>query len=196
MIHANTWHMDSSSEWQIDSSSEDPALRYPFHEYLTGWPRLIGSPNLQIIFHKRTTKCRSLLRKITYEDKGSYESSAPCFFRVSYTQISDTYILRPYTPHICHPKHHKNVILAPTHRIFATCNTTKTSFCQPTNHMILPPYPPHMLPPYIPHHSTILYTCIGYSDSENPVFRYTLRMFYACSQKSHIKETVFCNRDL
>ena len=44
----------------------------------TGWRRLIGSPKLQIIFHKRATKCRSLLRKMTYKDKGSYESSPPC----------------------------------------------------------------------------------------------------------------------
>jgi len=44
----------------------------------TGWRRLIGSPKLQIIFHKRATKSRSLLRKMTYKDKGSYESSPPC----------------------------------------------------------------------------------------------------------------------
>jgi len=44
----------------------------------TGWRRLIGSPKLQIIFHKRDTKYRSLLRKMTYKDKGSYESSPPC----------------------------------------------------------------------------------------------------------------------
>jgi len=44
----------------------------------TGWQRLIGSPKLQIIFHKRATKHRSLLRKMTYKDKGSYESSPPC----------------------------------------------------------------------------------------------------------------------
>ena len=30
------------------------------------------------IFHKRATKYRSLLRKITYKDKGSCESSPPC----------------------------------------------------------------------------------------------------------------------
>ena len=46
--------------------------------YITGWRRLIGSPKLQIIFHKRATKYRSLLRKMTYKDKGSYESSPPC----------------------------------------------------------------------------------------------------------------------
>jgi len=42
-----------------------------------GWRRLIGSPRLQIIFHKRVTKYRSLLRKMTYKDKGSCESSPP-----------------------------------------------------------------------------------------------------------------------
>jgi len=44
----------------------------------TGWRRLVGSPKLQIIFHKRATKYKSLLRKMTYKDKGSYESSPPC----------------------------------------------------------------------------------------------------------------------
>jgi len=38
---------------------------------------------LQIIFHKRATKYRSLLRKMTYKDKGSYESSPPCICKVS-----------------------------------------------------------------------------------------------------------------
>ena len=50
----------------------------------TGWRRLIGSPNLQIIFHKRVTKYRSLLRKMTFKDKGSYESSPPCTNRRAY----------------------------------------------------------------------------------------------------------------
>jgi len=44
----------------------------------TGWRRLIGSLKLQIIFHKRATKYRALLLKMTYKDKGSYESSPPC----------------------------------------------------------------------------------------------------------------------
>jgi len=47
------------------------------HMY-TGWRSLIASPQLQIIFHKRATKYRPLLRKMTYENKGSYESSPPC----------------------------------------------------------------------------------------------------------------------
>ena len=43
-----------------------------------GWRRLIGSPKLQINFHKRVTKYRSLLQKMTYKDKGSYGSLPPC----------------------------------------------------------------------------------------------------------------------
>jgi len=49
----------------------------------TGWRRPIGSPKLQIIFHKRATKYRSLLWKMTSKDKGSYESSPPC--NIAYT---------------------------------------------------------------------------------------------------------------
>jgi len=33
---------------------------------------------LQIIFHKRAIKYRSLLQKMTLKDKGSYKSSPPC----------------------------------------------------------------------------------------------------------------------
>jgi len=47
----------------------------------TGWRRLSGSSKLQIIFHKRATKYRSLLLKMTYKDKASYESSPPCIRR-------------------------------------------------------------------------------------------------------------------
>jgi len=58
----------------------------------TGWRRLIGSLKMQIILHKRATKCMSLLRKMTYKDKGSYESSPPCmkciyFKRCSYLHV-------------------------------------------------------------------------------------------------------------
>jgi len=41
---------------------------------------------LQIIFHKRATKYRSLLRKMTYKDKGSYESSPPCTY-ITHTHL-------------------------------------------------------------------------------------------------------------
>ena len=35
----------------------------------TGWRRFIGFPKLHVIFHKRATIHRALLRKMTYEDK-------------------------------------------------------------------------------------------------------------------------------
>jgi len=53
----------------------------------TGWRRLIGSPKLQIIFHKRATKYRSLLRKMACKDKGSYESSPPCSSELTFEKL-------------------------------------------------------------------------------------------------------------
>ena len=71
----------------IYPSQQHPTISVPvdrggrgFARSHTGWRRLIGSPKLQIIFHKRATKYRSLLRKMTYKDKGSYESSPPCIY--------------------------------------------------------------------------------------------------------------------
>ena len=47
-------------------------------------------PKSQVISHKRATTYRSLLRKTTYKDKGSYESSPP-YILIRYSQV---------TPHI------------------------------------------------------------------------------------------------
>ena len=44
----------------------------------TGWRRLIGCLKLQVIIRKRATNYRALLRKMTYEDKASYDSTPPC----------------------------------------------------------------------------------------------------------------------
>jgi len=44
----------------------------------TGWRRLIGCLNLQVIFCKRATNYRVLLREMTYKDKASYDSRPPC----------------------------------------------------------------------------------------------------------------------
>ena len=66
----------------------------------TGWRRLIGSPKLQIILHKRATKYRALLRKMTYKDKGSYESSPPCIFICLFKMAIEVFFcrmaLKPY----------------------------------------------------------------------------------------------------
>jgi len=61
--------------------ADSDVMKHLDHKGRTGWRRLIGSPTLQIIFHKRAIKYRSLLRKMTYKDKGSYESSPPCIAR-------------------------------------------------------------------------------------------------------------------
>ena len=44
----------------------------------TGWRRLIGCLKLRVIFRKRATNYRALSRKMTYEDKGSYDSTPLC----------------------------------------------------------------------------------------------------------------------
>ena len=59
----------------------------------TGW----RSPALQIIFHKRATKYRSLLQKMTYTDKGSYESSPPC---TRLHEFHDSFMSSRVIPHI------------------------------------------------------------------------------------------------
>ena len=61
----------------------------PVPVFGTVWRRLIGSPKLQIIFHKRATKYRSLLRKMTYKNKGSYQSPPPCTISSELIDIVD-----------------------------------------------------------------------------------------------------------
>ena len=63
---------------QFDNAYMSGMIKKYMSNMVTGWRRLIGSPKLQIIFHNRATKYKSLLRKMTYEDEGSYESLPPC----------------------------------------------------------------------------------------------------------------------
>jgi len=49
----------------------------------TGWRRLIGCLKLQVIFRKRATNYRALLRKLTYGDKASYDSTPPYDIKVN-----------------------------------------------------------------------------------------------------------------
>jgi len=44
----------------------------------TGWQRLTVCLKLQVIFHKRATNYKALLRKMTYKDKAYYDSTPPC----------------------------------------------------------------------------------------------------------------------
>ena len=43
-----------------------------------GWRRPIECLKLQIIFRRRATNYRALLRKMTYKDKARYDSTPPC----------------------------------------------------------------------------------------------------------------------
>jgi len=44
----------------------------------TGWRIPIGCLKLEVIFRKRAPNYRALLRKMTYEDKASYDSTPRC----------------------------------------------------------------------------------------------------------------------
>jgi len=44
----------------------------------TGWRRLIGCHQSQVIFRKRAINYRALLRKMIYTDEASYDSTPPC----------------------------------------------------------------------------------------------------------------------
>jgi len=45
---------------------------------ITGWRRLIECLELQVIFRKIAADYRALLRKMTCNDKASYDSTPPC----------------------------------------------------------------------------------------------------------------------
>ena len=46
--------------------------------FITGWRRPIKCLKLQVIFRQKATNYGALSRKMTYEDRASYESSPPC----------------------------------------------------------------------------------------------------------------------
>ena len=71
------------SFFEIDACAfaEERAKRYVYIPYLpcaaTGWRRPIGCLKLQVIVRKRANFNRALLRKMTYNDKASYDSTPP-----------------------------------------------------------------------------------------------------------------------
>jgi len=54
---------EKESERERETERDQP-LETNVETGATGWPRLIGSPKMQIIFRERATKHRSLLRKM------------------------------------------------------------------------------------------------------------------------------------
>jgi len=69
---------------------------YWWHAMGTEWQRPIGCFKLQVIFRKRATNYRALLRKMTYKDKASYGSLPPCIHIVEYA-----YIIFVYYMYVC-----------------------------------------------------------------------------------------------
>jgi len=67
--------------------------------YDTGWQRPTGCLNLQVIFGKRATNYRALLRKMTYKDKASYASSPPCIIYMCFVTYS--YVSHALPPPQC-----------------------------------------------------------------------------------------------
>jgi len=67
-----------------------------------GSRRPIGCLKLQVIFHKRATNYRALLRKMTYKDKASYESSPPCVWQDSSRRCDVTMWTTPMTRRLIH----------------------------------------------------------------------------------------------
>jgi len=82
------FHKTYNIELHVRAQYYTPDTRTHAHTLLpayssTGWWRPIGYLKLQIIFHKRATIYRALLRKMTYKDKAFYASSPPCMLNGS-----------------------------------------------------------------------------------------------------------------
>jgi len=79
--------------------------KYMISAYMyTGWRRPIGSRISLITFRKLATNYRALLRKITYKDKASYDSTPPCTYTHPKTLRDATQI---YSENFFRKIHHK-----------------------------------------------------------------------------------------
>ena len=88
-VMSHTWmsHVSHSCVSHINET----CYTYKCHTFqwvITGWRRLIGCLNKQVIFRERATNCRALLQKITCKDKASYDSTIPC---ITIMNIAHTY---------------------------------------------------------------------------------------------------------
>ena len=75
--------------WLMWQNARHYSLIWP---YYTGWRRLIGCLKLQVIFRKRATNYRALLRKMTYEDMASYDSTPPWIYS-GYMLMLQTWVM-------------------------------------------------------------------------------------------------------
>jgi len=78
------YHRDWATSWGCWLTTRDqvPRIRVCLdviaNSVNTRWRRCIGCLTLQVFFRKRTTNYKALLRKITYKEKASYDSTPPC----------------------------------------------------------------------------------------------------------------------
>jgi len=81
--HCNTLphtatHGDRKHTWQVRGVAQRD----------TGWRRPIECLKLQVIFRQRATDYRAFLRKTTYKNKASYDSTPPCRSLISLMRVA------------------------------------------------------------------------------------------------------------
>jgi len=62
-----------------------------YHAQITVWRRPIGCLKLQVVFRKRATNYRALMRKVTYKDKAFYHSTPSLARETLYVLINQVY---------------------------------------------------------------------------------------------------------
>jgi len=87
-MHIHTYTLQCNMQWVAVCCSVRKVIPVSaLQQSATGWRRPIGCLKLQVIFHKRATNHRALLRKTTCKDKASYVSSPPCRTQVRSVRI-------------------------------------------------------------------------------------------------------------
>jgi len=81
--HAELCGLDTSPTEIILILNEEAARALMY----TGWRRPIECLKLQVIFRKRATNYKALLRKMTYKDKACYDDMPPCTSNQSSTPV-------------------------------------------------------------------------------------------------------------
>jgi len=77
VTHSEVWLRRYQRQYQ-DIKDGDIKDNNMYHDSFWRWLRRYRVAKSYRIFHKRATKFRSLLRKVTYRDKGCYESWPLC----------------------------------------------------------------------------------------------------------------------